>query len=107
MAPRARRSAPRASWAGKTTVMMRNLPASTTQRDLLVDVARAGFGALFDFFYLPMNFKKQQSAGYAFINFLDPAAAAAFRRHYDGLRLGSDPVQVVPATTQGYEANLA
>lgn len=99
-------------WAGKTTVMIRNIPSVYSQKDLIAEVSRRGFAGSFDFFYLPMDFAKSANAGYAFANFVDVASVSALRKEFDGKRLELAPtstklIQVVPATLQGYDANFA
>jgi len=58
-----------------TTVMLRNLPGSYTRNSLqrLLDVK--GFQGLYNFMYMPMNFRSKASFGYAFVNFVSNATA--------------------------------
>jgi hypothetical protein len=58
-----------------TTVMIRNIPNNVTRADLLNVLAGAGFQGLFDFLYLPMDFKKDANLGYAFVNLESEEAA--------------------------------
>lgn len=58
----------RASMYGCTTVMLRNVPLCYSQTLLLTEINRAGFGGSFDYFYIPIDSKKQQHRGFAFIN---------------------------------------
>jgi hypothetical protein len=61
---------------GKTTVMFRNLPNDYCRSDLLDLLDRVGgFAGLYDFVYLPVDFKTQAGLGYAFVNFVAPAYA--------------------------------
>lgn len=102
-----------ASWEdGVTTVMIRQVSRHYTQWMLITEVNNRGFEGLFDFVYLPFDFKKRVNVGYGFINLVDPCTAQAFRDTFDGTFLDSlmvhkgKPLRVHPATVQGYEANL-
>jgi len=89
-----------------TTVMLRNIPSRYNQPTLLQEVYAAGFEGLVDFFYLPIDFQKKTNAGYAFLNFTAVEHVTAFRRRFDGERLGGGKLlAVVPAAIQGYAAN--
>lgn len=101
-------------WAwedGVVTVMVRQLPRQYTQRMLLQEVVRRGFEGLFDFLYLPYDFKKGINVGYGFVNFTEPEYALQFRDSLDGqfldkyMRMKGKAVRVHPAQVQGYEAN--
>jgi len=108
MSPSPKKFSAPASWSGVTTVMFRNIPSRYTQQSLLVELRAEGFQP--DYFYLPMDFKKNANAGYAFLNFGDEKEVAAFRGRFDGARLAirsAKLLQVVPAALQGYEANQA
>lgn len=99
------------SWEGATTVMVRNVSPKVSQAALRAELHARGFGVpLYDFFYLPMNPDKTANAGYCFVNFRDEAAVSLFVQAFDGTILPGYPsrrrLQVVPASTQGYEENL-
>lgn len=68
----------------RTTVMLRNLPVSFSRDMLLSVLDREGFSARYDFVYLPIDFGSRSGFGYAFINLVDPDAAADFRVHFQG-----------------------
>jgi len=111
-AERKKRAVDPYSWdAGVVTVMVRQLPRQFTQRMFLQEVIRRGFEGLFDFLYLPYDFKKGINVGYGFVNFTEPEYALRFRDSLDGqyldkyMRMKSKAIRVHPAQVQGYEAN--
>jgi len=100
------------SWdEGVTTVMVRQIPRKYPQWLLVEEVNRRGFAGLFDFIYLPFDFKKGANVGYGFLNFIDTKYARAFRDTFDGNYLEPNPtnkgkpLHVHPASVQGYDAN--
>jgi len=115
--PRARKvqgkvSRGQVSWEDATTVMVRNVSPKVSQAALRAELHARGFGVpVYDFFYLPMNQEKTANAGYAFVNFRDPGTVQLFVQSFDSTVLPGYPsrrrLQVVPASTQGYEANLS
>lgn len=59
----------------RTTVMLRNLPAGFT-RDMLIEVLDTdGFAGRYTFVYLPIDFVKQVSLGYALVDLATPPDA--------------------------------
>jgi len=60
----------------KTTLMIRNLPSCLTQTGFVQHFIDAGYRGLFDFVYMPMNFRAQGNFGYAFVNFISHDIAA-------------------------------
>lgn len=109
--PRTGAGVPPPEWAGKSSVMFRNLPCDCTQQTLLAELNQNGFVETFDFFYLPIDKGTGGNRGYAFINFLDASIAWSFKLAYDGRMMSgfnSDKlVSVTPAALQGFEANYA
>ncbi|CAD7950593.1 unnamed protein product [Amoebophrya sp. A25] len=98
--------------SGKTTLMLKNLLASQTQRDLLDLFASRQFlpGRSFDFFYLPMDFRSRSNYGYCFINFVTVPES---RRFYAAFHQTSLPVsaprkvcEVTYARVQGRKNNV-
>jgi protein phosphatase 1 regulatory subunit 42 len=55
----------------RTTLMVKNIPNKYTQKMLLALVEER-FRGMFDFFYLPIDFKNKCNVGYAFINMVRP-----------------------------------
>lgn len=98
-------------WEQTYTVMMRNLPNKYTQQMLLAEINLAGFRDAFDFLYLPVDPETNANKGYAFINFVDPDWAWAFKDTFEGKKMerfnSHKFVSVVPAALQGFEANHA
>lgn len=71
----------------RTTLMVKNIPNKYTQRNLL-DLIDASFAGVYDFFYLPIDFKNKCNLGYAFINFREPCTIAHFFHEFDQKRWG-------------------
>jgi len=67
-----------------TTVMLRNLPNNYSRAMVLAMLNDEGFGGLYDFVYLPIDFKSRACLGYAFVNMVTSDAAAALWRHFNG-----------------------
>lgn len=109
--PRGSRMDPMSWDEGVTTVMIRHIPRKYCQLRLVEEVSRRGFAGLFDFIYLPFDFKKGANVGYGFVNFINTEHAKTFRDVFDGSFLEpqpsdmSKPLHVHPASVQGYEAN--
>lgn len=111
-APRqGRQQGPRRRQAqGVSTLVLHNVPARFTARELL-DTFRQWPGGRFndiDFFYLPYRSKQRRYSRYAFINFRSVEAANAFRDRLHGqiLMPGEPPIALGNAHTQGLAANL-
>jgi RNA recognition motif-containing protein len=56
----------------RTTLMIRSIPRSFTQRKLL-DLLESRFAGTFDFVYLPMELTTGLNIGYMFVNMKEPA----------------------------------
>mmetsp|Transcript_39087 Transcript_39087/g.93814 ORF Transcript_39087/g.93814 Transcript_39087/m.93814 type:complete len:312 (-) Transcript_39087:380-1315(-) len=96
--------------AGKTTVMVRNIPKQCTQRALLKEWLHLGFGGSIDLFYLPMEFGTMTNLGYCFLNFVSEARADEFRTRVNKHRLTWFPNSRALVTTksrvQGFRDNF-
>lgn len=56
-------------------MMLRNLPGRYTRNSLQSLLDRKGFSGLYNFIYMPMNFRSKASFGYAFVNFISNSTA--------------------------------
>lgn len=97
--------------AGRTTVMVRNLPNKYPQRKFLQVLLDKGIKN-FDFCYLPMDFRNKCNVGYGFVNFGDSKSALQFMKLFgpdfklpDTLSLKR--IEVSWAKTQGFRKNVA
>ena len=66
----------------RTTLMIRNIPNKYTQRMVLALACERHLG-MFDFFYLPIDFKNRCNVGYAFINFASPEFIIPFYEEFN------------------------
>lgn len=94
---------------GKTTVMLRNIPNKYTQK-MILDVINDKFRGLYDFFYLPIDFRNRCNVGYAFINYLHTSYAQSFKKEYQGHKLTAfkshKVCEVSWGRVQGLKANI-
>ncbi|CAC9696309.1 RNA-binding protein mei2 homologue, putative [Plasmodium sp. DRC-Itaito] len=92
-----------------TTVMLRNIPNKYTQ-NMLMDVINEHFKGLYDFFYLPIDFRNKCNVGYAFINFIHPYYAELFIKFFNNYKLNAFKSNKVCSVTwgrvQGLKANI-
>jgi len=91
------------------TLMLRNIPNKYSQELLLEHIRE--YMPYIDFFYIPIDFKKNCNLGYAFVNFTNGRAADEFVARYDGNRLPSyrkspKVLAVQRARVQGLDANV-
>lgn len=90
-----------------TTLMVLCIPTVCTPEDL---AQQWGMDGSWDFLYLPMYSGGKRALGYAFINFVSIAAAAAFTARWQGRRLlrfkQDRPLNIIVAEMQGFWANV-
>jgi hypothetical protein len=67
-----------------TTLMLRRLPQDYTRDSLLNLLDCHGFAGCYDFIYMPADFIKWQSFGYAFVNFVSHFEALRAWEHFHG-----------------------
>lgn len=63
---------------------MRNLPNHFTRALVLSLLDSQGFRGCYDFVYMPVDFAKSRSFGYAFINMISHEEALRMRQAFDG-----------------------
>jgi len=63
------------SEAVKTTVMLRNVPYNCSRDSVVKMMDEVGLHGLYNFIYLPIDFRSKSGFGYAFINMVSNAAA--------------------------------
>lgn len=98
--------------ASCTTVMFRNLHKTLTQEAVLETLESHGFASLYDFVYLPVDFQKMVSFGYAVVNFVTHEIAARAMQHFTGFTAWPTPSRKACATVwntpcQGLAAHIA
>jgi len=97
---------------GATTMMIRNLPNSYAQRDLVRELEALGFAGSFDFVYVPVDKATLRNVGHAFVNFVDSVWASKCMKAFDNYQFKSyrkarrKAAGVSIADIQGLEANL-
>jgi len=67
-----------------TSVMLRNLPNSYNRKMLMDLLDQEGFAGMYDFIYLPMDFKSHVSLAYVFINFVNADVVMRFWKSFHG-----------------------
>jgi len=95
--------------ANVTTLMVRNVPTTFTQKQLLTLLLSDMAEGTIDFFYLPTDISSKRNLGYAFVNFSSASAAEQFKLVFVGRLFvaGYPGLTVTPATVQGLEANIS
>ncbi|CAE7697982.1 ML2 [Symbiodinium pilosum] len=98
----------------RTTIMLRNIPKDTTREALVELLDSLGYAKMYDFLYLPRDFKDNFAIyGYAFVNFISHEQASQARELFDGfVKWHSTESQIVPCEAhwgyplQGYAAHV-
>jgi len=89
------------------TLLLENLPCRCSQQEILDAITVAGFGNLYDFFYMPIRCGR--NFGYAIVGFKDKDVCAAFAEALAGYcfsgRVSSKCCTVTPALVQGFSHN--
>merc|ERR1712224_500272 len=68
----------------RTTVMLRNLPRDFSRAALLKILDDKGFAGKYNFLYMPVDFVRQVSLGYAFVNLSTSEIVKEFWEALDG-----------------------
>lgn len=90
-----------------TTLVIRNLPTQLRQRELLLELDRAGFEGKYNFVYLPRCFNTQSNKGYAFVNMVNSRSAAKLRDAWHRYTWGQKPLDISSADVQGLHENMS
>ncbi|GMI67755.1 MEI2-like protein 5 [Hibiscus trionum] len=67
----------------RTTLMIKNIPNKYTSKMLLASIDENHRG-IYDFLYLPIDFKNKCNVGYAFINMISPSHIVSFYQAFNG-----------------------
>merc|ERR1712072_355097 len=95
----------------RTTVMLRNLPREFSRAALLKLLDDKGFAGKYNFLYMPVDFVRQVSLGYAFVNMETPEVVKEFWEAFDGFSTWPVPCEKVcrvnwSSPHQGYEEHV-
>lgn len=90
-----------------TTIILRNLPNDFKRSSLLDVLNSEGFFGLYDFVYMPTDFRKWLSFGFAFVNFVTHTVADSALRHFDQFCIeGTECVSGWSENLQGLEPHV-
>lgn len=100
--------------AGKSSIMISNIPCRITQERFASVVADLGFDGTYDFLYVPTGGRtgeaRSVNLGYGFINFLTPEITLAFTHLFNGYKFegsrGENRCLIRPAQSQGMLSNV-
>jgi hypothetical protein len=101
---------------GLTTAMVRHLPPKLSQRKFVRTLNAAGLNGQYDFVYVPMDSRRHDNRGVAFVNFTSAAMADRFCEMFNNKPISckdsrkgksepEQPVSVLAADIQGFENN--
>merc|ERR1719444_616278 len=93
-----------------TTLVIRNLPRSLTQEELVQAMSESGYAGTWDFCYLPCKFQERRNLGFAFVNFTSADLAQKLMQGWHQTRPFTfghvrKSINVTAAAVQGREAN--
>lgn len=99
------------SLEGRTTLMLRNIPNDYSRKMILNLLDDKGFASCYDFLYLPIDYSRGASFGYAFVNCTSSANAERMKEEFQGFNewlLGSQKICSVcwGEPLQGLEAHV-
>jgi hypothetical protein len=93
-----------------TTVILRNLPCPFLREHLIKEMDAKGFAGLYNFVYMPIDFRTEMSMGYAFVNLVNVEEVQRFVLAFNGFKDWPRPsakICVVDMSrTQGLNANV-
>lgn len=67
-----------------TTLILRNIPTAYSQQQLMELMDDLGFYGVYDFIYMPCNFKNGVNLGYAFVNLVSHQQAMRLTEAFSG-----------------------
>eukprot|EP00928_Gymnodinium_smaydae_P074717 TRINITY_DN5773_c0_g2_i1.p1 TRINITY_DN5773_c0_g2~~TRINITY_DN5773_c0_g2_i1.p1 ORF type:complete len:193 (-),score=29.80 TRINITY_DN5773_c0_g2_i1:522-1100(-) len=97
--------------SGMTTVMVRGVCTKLSQEKVKALIDEDGFLGQYDFLYVPRREKTiDKNTAQAFVNFTTSESASMFYKKYHGQKSTfssqEKDLSVLPASRQGYDANL-
>jgi len=94
-----------------TTMFIRHIPFGCTNMEFMKFIDLQGFEGLYDYYYQPTDYQTGHQRTYAFVNFVTPNIAKAFKIKVHGMRLnaqdGHPSLSVIAAFEQGLYTNFA
>mmetsp|Transcript_43136 Transcript_43136/g.104067 ORF Transcript_43136/g.104067 Transcript_43136/m.104067 type:complete len:204 (+) Transcript_43136:16-627(+) len=93
---------------GITTLMIRNIPHTCVEEDMIGAIAEMGFADSYDYICFPKTRNRNTLAGFGFINFVTPELASSFAfavKKYRFPGASALRLRATVAPAQGKEAN--